>query len=262
MYEHITVERLDAVGRITFNRPERLNAFAPRTLQEIQSGLAELEADPSVRAILFIGKGTSFSSGGDLELLGELAASTPAQIKDTVYRFFAGGVRAVKLCPKPTVAAVRGHAVTAGCELALACDFRIASETAVFSESWARLGLTAPLGGLVLLPRIVGMTRATDMLLTGRRVAADEAERIGLVSRVVPDARLEEESLGLARELAEGAPRALAAIKEGLRRGMDGRLADEMDFALYTQAMLLSTQDYKEGFAAVRERRKPRFSGS
>lgn len=261
MYQHIIVERLEGVGRITFNRPERLNAFAPQTLDEVQRALAELEADRSTRAILFIGKGSSFSSGGDLELLEQLARSSPAEIKDTVYRFFAGGVKAVKLCPKPTVAAVRGHAVTAGCELALACDFRIASETAVFSESWVKLGLTAPLGGLVLLPRIVGMTRAAEMLMTGRRVAAAEAERIGLVNRVVPDAKLEEEALALARALAEGAPRALAAIKEGLRRGLDGRLAEEMDFALYNQAMLLSSEDYKEGLAALKERRKPRFSG-
>lgn len=261
MYEHIIVERLDAVGRITLNRPELLNALAPQTLEEIQRALAELEADAAVRAILFIGKGASFSSGGDLALLERLASATPAEIRDTVYRFFAGGVKAVKLCAKPTVAAVRGHAVTAGCELALACDFRIASETALFSESWVKLGLTAPLGGLVMLPRLVGMTRATEMLMTGRRVAAAEAERIGLVNRVVPDDRLEEEALALARELAEGPPRALAAIKEGLRRGLDGRLAEEMDFALLNHAMLICAQDYKEGLAAVKERRKPRFSG-
>lgn len=261
MYEHIIVDRLDAVGRITFNRPELLNAFAPQTLDEIQRGLGELEADAAVRAILFIGKGKSFSSGGDLALLDRLATATPAEIKDTVYRFFAGGVKAVKLCPKPTVAAVRGHAVTAGCELALACDFRIASETALFSESWVKLGLTAPLGGLVMLPRIVGMTRATEMLMTGRRVPADEAERIGLVNRVVPDAKLEEEALALARELADGPPRALSAIKEGLRRGLDGRLAEEMDYALLNQAVLICAEDYKEGLAAVKERRKPRFSG-
>jgi enoyl-CoA hydratase/carnithine racemase len=261
MHHHIVVDRIDGVGRITFNRPEVLNAFTPAMLAEVKAALSAFEEDAQVRSILFIGKGTSFSSGGDLGFLDELTSATPTQIKDNVYRYFAGTVRAVKLCPKPTIAAVRGHAVTAGCELAIACDIRIASETAVFAESWIKLGLTAPLGGLVLLPRIVGLTKATEMLLTGRRVLAKEAEHIGLVTRVVPDDKLEEEAMAVARDLAAGPPRALAAVKDGLRRGLEGRLADEMDFALFNQATLICSEDYKEGLAALKARRAPRFTG-
>ena len=261
MFDHILVDRVGAVGRIIFNRPEVLNAISPKTFDEVKMRVAELEADDKVRSILIAGKGPSFSAGGDKKFLADMQDASAVEVKENVYKYFAGGVKAVKLCPKPTVVAVRGHAVGAGCELTLACDFRIASETAKFTEVWVKLGLTIPLGGLFLLPRIVGLTKATEMVLTGRTVAAEEAERIGLVNKVVPDDKLEEESMALAEELAAGPPLAMAAIKDALRRGMEGHLTDEMDYSMFNQAMLISAGDYKEGLAAMIERRKPNFKG-
>ena len=261
MFDHILVDLVGSVGRITLNRPEVLNAISPKTFDEIKTAIAGLTDDPQVRSILLIGKGASFSSGGDLKFLTDMTDASSVEIKENVYKYFAGGIKAVKLCPKPVVAAVRGHAVATGCELALACDFRIASETALFAETWVKLGITIPLGGLFLLPRIIGLTRATEMVMTGRRVKADEAERIGLVNRVVPDDKLEEEAMALAQELAAGPPLALAAIKDGLRRGMEGRLTDEMDFSMFNQAVLIAAADYKEGLASVKERRKANFTG-
>lgn len=186
---------------------------------------------------------------------------TPFEIKKSVYENFQGATKTVKLCPKPTIAAVNGGAVGAGCELALACDFRIAADSAYFLESWVHLGVIAPLGGMFLLPQLVGLSKATEMLMLGTRVAADEAERIGLVNRTVPGDQLMETVLELARQLAAGPPLALSVFKEGLRRGLESTLAAEWDFNVYAQAMLLNSEDFAESVLAMAEKRKPVFQG-
>jgi enoyl-CoA hydratase/carnithine racemase len=186
---------------------------------------------------------------------------TPFEIKQTVYTSFLAGVRAVKLCAKPTIAAVNGPAMGAGCELAVACDFRIAGESAVFVENWVHLGILAPLGGMFLLPQIVGLGMATEMLMLGKRVDAAEALRIGLVREVVPDAGLMASARALAGQLAAGPPLALSVYKEGLRRGMESTLAAEWEFNVYAQALLLNSADFAEAVAAMQEKRPPTFSG-
>jgi enoyl-CoA hydratase/carnithine racemase len=259
--QDLIVDKKDGIGRIVFNRPETKNALTPQMLDEVMRAITAFERDDEVRVLLFSGAGGSFSSGGDLKFLADMTQKKPFEIRNTVYTYFAGTAKAIKLCRKPTVAAVAGPAVGAGCEYAIACDFRVAGESAAFCETWVNIGLMVPLGGMFLLPRLIGLGRATDMLMRGTTVRGAEAERIGLVHRCVPDAQLESAALELARELAEGPPLAYGAIKEGLRRGMESSLNAEWEFNLYAQAMLINSDDYAEALRARQEKRKPRFSG-
>lgn len=259
--QEVIVEKRDRIGRIVFNRPEAKNALTPPMLDETMRAIAAFERDDDVRVLLITGAGGSFTSGGDLKFLADMTQKKPFEIRDSVYTYFAGTAKAIKLCRKPTVAAVAGPAVGAGCEYAIACDFLIAGESAAFCETWVNIGLMAPLGGMFLLPRLIGLGRATDMLMRGTTVRGAEAERIGLVHRCVPDAQLDEAATELAHELAAGPPLAQAAIKEGLRRGMQSSLDAEWEFNLYAQAMLIHSDDYAEAMLARKDKRRPAFQG-
>jgi enoyl-CoA hydratase/carnithine racemase len=259
MPEHIRVEIVDRVGKITFNTPKNMNALTPAMLAEVVDAVAAFEADPEVRVLLFTGEGRGFSAGGDMDFMKRLSEMSPFEIKETVYKHFAGAAKAIKLCPKPTIAAVNGAAVGAGCEIAVACDFRIASEDAMFSEAWIKLACIPPLGGMFLLPQIVGLSKATEMLMLGTQVDGAEAVRIGLANRMVPAVELDAAAMDLARQLAAGSGRAQAVIKEGLRRGMESTLAAEWEFNIYAQSMLISAGDFGEAVTAFKEKRKPNF---
>ncbi len=259
MPEHIRAEIVDRVGKITFNTPKNMNALTPAMLAEVVDAVAAFEADPEVRVLLFTGEGRGFSAGGDMDFMKRLSEMSPFEIKETVYKHFAGAAKAIKLCPKPTIAAVNGAAVGAGCEIAVACDFRIASEDAMFSEAWIKLACIPPLGGMFLLPQIVGLSKATEMLMLGTQVDGAEAVRIGLANRMVPAAELDAAAMDLARQLAAGSGRAQAVIKEGLRRGMESTLAAEWEFNIYAQSMLISAGDFGEAVTAFKEKRKPNF---
>jgi enoyl-CoA hydratase/carnithine racemase len=259
--KQVLVEKLGRVGRITLDRPERLNALVPETMAQLGAAVAGLEGDDEIRALIIGGRGEAFSAGGDMDFVAELTAQSPAEIKDTVYTYFQGAVKRIKLCPKPTIAAVHGPAVGAGCEIAIACDFRLATPEALFYQSWRELGIIPPLGGMFLLPRLVGLAKATEMILLGEKVGGEEAARIGLANKVVPRAELDAEALALAERLAEGPPLAYAVAKEGLRRGMESSLAAEWEFNLYAQAMLFKTHDFAEAVQAFHDKRKPEFEG-
>ncbi len=260
-YRHVTVAGGSAVGRITLNRPEVGNALTPEMMGEIAEGIAELDGDEQVRVVIIDAAGRHFSAGGDMAFLDALANYEPFEIKHTVYRYFGAAVRAVKLCAKPTIAAVQGAAAGAGCEIALAADFRIAGADAFFQENWIQLGLICPLGGMFLLPRLVGLAKATEMLMLGDRVDAEEALRIGLVNKVVDREALPQAALALADRLAAGAPLGLAAVKEGLRRGLESTLAAEWEHNVYVQSMLIDSADFAEALAARKEKRPPQFRG-
>lgn len=258
---HVLLRREAAVGRITLNRPDVMNALTPPFMREIRDAVAALEADEAIRAIIVDAAGRGFSAGGDVGFLDDMATMDPFEIKKTVYAAFGACVRTLKLCTKPTIAAVSGPAVGAGCEIALACDFRIAAPSAMFCESWINLGLISPLGGMLLLPRIVGLGKATEMLMLGTRVDAQEALRIGLVTEVVAGEALAGRVDAIAAQLAAGAPLGLQAMKEGLRRGMESTLAAEWEHNIYVQSMLIDSDDFAEGVAAMRDKRRPQFRG-
>ncbi|HEY5635345.1 MAG TPA: enoyl-CoA hydratase/isomerase family protein [Burkholderiales bacterium] len=247
------------VATITFNRPKTLNALDPAYLARFITAFRALEDDASVRVIVLTGAGRAFSSGGDRGFLNELVRLPPEKTREIVYRHFLGAARAVKLSTKPTIAAVNGAAIGAGCELAVACDFRVVSREAFFCENWIELGLIPPLGGMFLLPRLIGLERATNMVLRAQRVYGEEALRIGLATACVEPAALAGAALEIARELAARSPRALAAARQGLRRGLEGSLEGEWEFNLQTQSMLFTGRDFGEAVAAMNEKRKAVF---
>lgn len=260
-YRDIRVAREDGIGTLSFHRPDKGNAVHPAMLREVCDALDDLAADPAVRAIVLRGEGKNFSAGADLGWLDELPSTPPATVQSSIYEHFQGAARRLYRCRKPTVAAVRGAAVTVGCELALACDFRIVSDSGLFQESWIRLGLMPPLGGLFLLPRLIGLQRAAQMALRGEAVKADRAVEIGLALEKVAEEELEPRARALAAELAALPPIAYASVKEALQRGLETSMDAEWSTNVAKQAILLSTEDFREGLGAVKERRKPSFAG-
>jgi enoyl-CoA hydratase/carnithine racemase len=260
-YQDIDVTVAGEIGAVSLNRPEKNNALRPQTLQELCAGVDELVRNDAVRAIVLRGNGKHFSAGADFEFLDRLTGMQPAAIQQEIYTHFQGAARRIYHCPKPTVALVSGAAVTVGCELALACDFRIVSDDGKFQESWIKLGLMPPLGGLFLLPRLIGLGRAAQMVLRGEAVSGAAAVQIGLASEVVPANQIDERGRVFAAELASLPPRAYATIKEALHRGLESSMQNEWSANVLAQAMLLSTADFREGLAAVKERRPGQFVG-
>lgn len=259
--EDIRIERQGAVALVILARDEANNSSRPQTLKEICDAMDLLVQDSSVRAVVLAADGRHFSAGADFAFLDDLTRMDAAAIRHQVYTHFQGAARRIYHCPKPTIALVQGAAVTVGCELAAACDFRIAADGAFFQESWIRLGIMPPLGGTFLLPRIIGMGRAAEMCLRGRAVKAEEAKAIGLVSDVVPPEQLREHGLAIAQDLAQSAPMAYAAIKTALQRGSQSAMEAEWSANLPQQAILLTSADFREGLGAVREKRAAIFQG-
>lgn len=260
-FEDIRVDRRDRIGFLTINRPERGNTVRPKTLAEIRAAMDQLIGDHDIAAVVLRAEGKNFSAGADFEFLDALTRTPVPQISAQIYQNFQGAARSIYHCPKPTLALIAGAAVTVGCELALACDFRIAAEDAVLQESWIKLGLMPPLGGLFLLPRLIGLGRASQMVLRGLAVKAEEALRIGLVSEVVAREALAARGDALATELTMTAPLAYAAVKAALHRGLETSMEAEWSANVAHQAVLLSSDDFKEGLAAVKAKRPAAFRG-
>jgi enoyl-CoA hydratase/carnithine racemase len=261
-YADIAISIEDGIGVLSLKRPEASNAVRPQTLQEMCSALDTLTTDSAVRAIILRGEGKHFCAGADLTFLDEMTRAPPLQIQQEIYAHFQGAARRLYDCPKPTLALVAGSALTVGCELALACDFRLAADDARFQESWIKLGLQPPLGGLFLLPRMIGLGRAAQMVLRGDPVTAAAALPMGLVCEVVPRDQLDKRGLEFAMELSRLPPTAYAAVKQGLHRGLDSSIQNEWSANVFGQALLLSSNDFREGLAAVKERRPGTFTGT
>lgn len=260
-YQDVVVGIEAAVGTIAIHRPDAHNAVRAQTMDDIGSAVAALTADSSVRAIVLTAIGKHFVSGAEFSFLQDLAVTPALVVKDRVYRSFQGAARALWHCPKPTLCAFSGAAVTVGCELSLVCDYRIVSDTAFFQESWIKLGILPPLGGMMLLPRLVGLGAATDMVLRGRPMKADEALRTGLVMEMVPVAELDARRQSFAEELTRVAPQAYALAKQGLHRGLESTMEQEWASNVLAQAVLLGSEDFKEGLDAVMHKRVPVFKG-
>ena len=258
----VRVENLNRVATITIDRGDGRNAVRPQTLLDICSAFDEATAAPEIRAIILTSAGKHFSAGAEFPFLQDLTTTAGPIIRDQIYSAFQGAAKRIWNCPKPTIASVNGAAVTVGCELALACDFRIAGTTAMFQEAWVKLGLLPPLGGLFLLPHLVGLAKANEIVLTGRAVQAEEALRIGLANRLADPDNLAEAATLWAIELAALPPLAYRAIKDGLHRGLESAMEKEWATNVLAQTMLLGTADFREGLAAVSEKRAPQFTGS
>lgn len=260
-YQQLLLAKEKGIGKITLNRPEKRNALGLELAAEITQAFQEVSPDPSIKVVILTGAGKSFSSGGELTQLYKMLELNPIEIKEKIYSVFQGMVRAVDNCPKPVIAAVNGPAVGAGFELCLNCDIRIASRDASFSEYFVRLATVPGMGGMHHLPRLLGLGKAYELALTGDFITAEEAERIGLVNRVVPAQELEAEVNKLASRLADGPTKTIEMIKLGIKKGLNMDLAGALEFAAFLQSAAFKTEDVREGIIAGMEKRQPRFQG-
>ena len=258
----LLASREDGVAVLTLNRPERRNALSPTMLDALARVLAEVEADPSVGAVVLTGAGGAFCAGGDVKAMAEGWSDDPAAVREQRQRLSQRRTSgALWRMPKPTVAALPGPAAGAGLSLALACDLRVAADTAVLTTAFAKVGLSGDYGSAWFLTRLVGTARARELLYLSDRVGADEARALGLVNRVVPAADLPAEALDLARRLAAGPRLALARMKENCDRAVSAGLDDYLDVEVSNHVRSADSDDHREAARAFVEKREPRFRG-
>jgi enoyl-CoA hydratase len=257
-FENLLVERDGAVLVVTINRPDKLNALSRATLAELDRAIAEAGADDGVRAVIVTGAGEkSFVAGADIK---ELALLSAIEAREHARAGQAAFDR-IESLGKPVIAAVNGFALGGGCELAMACTIRLAAENAKFGQPEVDLGVIPGFAGTQRLPRIVGRGRALELLLTGNRIAADEAWRIGLVNKVVPAAQLMSEARALAQALAAKAPVAVRYILDAVQGGVGMSFADAEAHEAAFFGLVFATEDMREGTRAFLEKRKAEFKG-
>jgi enoyl-CoA hydratase len=252
-YENILVETHDAAGLIRFNRPQALNALNAQLIAELGQALAQFDRDPRIGAIVITGSEKAFAAGADIK---EMASKSymEAYLGD----FLATWDR-IALERKPVIAAVAGFALGGGCELALMCDFIIAADTAKFGQPEIQLGVMPGAGGTQRLARYIGKAKAMDLILTARMMDATEAERCGLVARVVPADKLVDEALAAAKKIASLSQPIAMMAKESVNRAFETTLAEGIRFERRLFHSMFATEDQKEGMAAFVEKRKPQF---
>ncbi len=253
-YENILVESRGRVGLVTLNRPKQLNALNDRLMDELGAALLDFDADEGIGAMVITGGEKAFAAGADI---GAMAGWSYMDVYRNEY--ITRNWEAIRRVRKPVIAAVAGYALGGGCELAMMCDIIIAADSAKFGQPEIRLGVIPGAGGTQRLPRAVSKAKAMDMCLTARTMDAEEAERAGLVSRVVPAARLLEEALGAATTIAGFSLPSVMMAKEAINRAYEMPLSEGVTFERRLFHSLFATDDQKEGMAAFVEKRKPDF---
>jgi enoyl-CoA hydratase len=257
-YELLTLDVADRIATITVNRPDKLNALNDALMDELRTAIGEARRRRDVGAVLLTGAGRAFVAGADIAELADQRAVEGKARAERGQRVF----RRFETSPKPTLAAVNGFALGGGCELAMACHMRIASEAAKFGQPEVKLGIVPGYGGSQRLPRIVGKGRALQLLLTGEMIDAAEAYRIGLVNRVVPAAELIPAARALLTTILAQGPLAVAHCIEAVDRGLDMGLDDAIALEASYFGMLSATKDKEEGMRAFLEKRPPTFTGT
>ena len=261
-YQYILFEVEQGVASVTLNRPDVLNSFHGPMAEELQAALAQASADAGVRAVLLTGAGRAFCAGQDLQAVLPEPGAPPQDLGATVRRQYNPIIRAIRYTEKPFVCAVNGVAAGAGANLALACDLVMASEKASFIQSFARIGLIPDSGGTFFLPRLVGLPRATAMMMLAEKVGAAEAQAMGMIYQVHPPEALMEEALRLCRYLATQPTTGLGLIKRGLNAAFTNGLDAQLDLEEALQREAGYTDDYQEGVEAFLQKRPPVFRGS
>jgi enoyl-CoA hydratase len=254
MFETILVDRDDRVGTITLNRPKALNALNTQVMNEVTTAAKEFDADPDIGAIIITGSEKAFAAGADIKEMADLSF---ADVFSTDFFAKWGELAAVRT---PTIAAVAGYALGGGCELAMMCDVLIAADTAKFGQPEIKLGVLPGMGGSQRLTRAVGKAKAMDLILTGRNMDAEEAERAGLVSRVVPAADLLTEAKAVATSISQMSLSAARMAKEAVNRAFESTLTEGLLYERRLFHSAFATEDQSEGMAAFSEKRPPRFT--
>jgi enoyl-CoA hydratase/carnithine racemase len=261
-WDHFRVERSDGIATITFTRPDRLNALTFSSYADLRDFFAEISHRDDTRVVVLRGEGRAFCSGGDVdEIIGTTLAMRPDELLS--FTTMTGEVvRAIRESPAPVVAAIHGTAAGAGSVLALASDFRVVAQSAKFAFLFTKVGLAgADMGAAYLLPRLVGLGRATSLLMLGDTIGAVEAEQIGLVSELVADGDVDSTASALAARLASGPWQGYSATKRLLSRELDMSLSGAVELEAMTQALLMKGQDYREFHAAFTGKRAPEWTG-
>lgn len=262
-YQNLLVSEANGVLTLTLNRPERLNAFTRDLLDELLAAFEAARSATSVRAVVLTGAGRGFCAGADLvagseAMMQEAAFSYSAMLK----RHYNPLILLMRSLPKPILAAVNGVAAGAGMSLALACDLRLAAESASFTQAFVKVGLVPDSGSTWFLPKLVGPARALELMMTGRRVTADEALALGLANRVTPDSNLLAVTQEMAEGLASGPTVALGLIKAAYEFGVESSLAAALDYEADAQDVAGASTDHAEGVTAFLSKRSPSFRGA
>jgi 2-(1,2-epoxy-1,2-dihydrophenyl)acetyl-CoA isomerase len=261
MYEHIQLAETDNILTITLNRPDRLNAFIGHMRRDLAEALEHAGSDRNVRVVVITGAGRAFCAGGDIAFMAELMQRRDAEEFSRILGAGRRVILAIRQMTKPVVASINGPASGAGCNLALACDLRIASNNATFSQSFAKVGLHPDWGGTYFLPRLVTPNKACEMFFLGESIDAAEAARLGLVNQVVAPEDLESATLQLAQRLRAAPPIALAAAKHAVYMSQAAELEEMLRYETEAQLRCFESEDGHEGVHAFLEKREPKFTG-
>ncbi len=259
-YENILYDVSDRIATVTLNRPDAMNATTDELYQELQQLLREIAADTSVGCVILTGAGKGFCAGADLKARRD--HMTPIQLRARHRWILKDILEPLFRLEKPVIAAVNGAAAGAGFNIALACDFIIASEQASFIQAFAKVGLVPDLGGMYLLGRVIGINKAKELCFTARKVLADEAKALGIVNHVVPHDQLMVEARAAAARIVAGSPTALAMTKTLLNKASNSTLDQMLEYESYAQTVAYLTPEYKEGVQAFREKRAPDFAAA
>jgi 2-(1,2-epoxy-1,2-dihydrophenyl)acetyl-CoA isomerase len=261
-YETVVYEKSEGIVTLTLNRPDVLNAVNEKMGQELLDALRQAERDPEVRCLIITGRGRAFCSGEDIQALrSDYEHGTNPKLGERLLHKYNPMIRRIREMEKPVIAAVNGPAAGAGAGIAYSCDIRLASDSAKFLQAFVRIGLAPDSGTSFFLPKLVGYAKALELSLTGDEVTSKEAERLGLVSKVVPADQLMTSARDLAKKLTQGAPRAIGLTKRAINKSTSSDIETVLQYESYLQEIAGATSDHVEAVKAFFEKRKPVFKG-